>query len=131
MAEHTITAIGAVLDCRDPEALADFWQEAVGFTVRTGDGNPYVTLSGSDLRRPLNHLTFQKVDEPKTVKNRLHLDLYAGDVEGEVQRLVGLGATEVERTPADATGDGVLWAVMQDPEGHEFCIVARPKRSGG
>src|SRR5690606_18698971 len=73
MAEHTITAIGAVLDCADPEALADFWQAAVGFTVRTGDGNPYVTLSGSELRRPLNHLTFQKVDKPKTVKNRLHL----------------------------------------------------------
>jgi hypothetical protein len=128
MADHTITAIGAVLDCADPIALADFWQAAIGFEVRTGDGDPYVTLSGSDLRRPLNHLTLQRVDEPKTAKNRLHLDLFAGDVEREVQRLVALGARELERNPAGASGEGLLLTVMGDPEGHEFCVIARPKR---
>jgi hypothetical protein len=65
MTDHTLTAIGVVLDCADPAALADFWQEAIGFETRTGDGEPYYTLSGSDLRRPLNHLTLQKVPEPR------------------------------------------------------------------
>ena len=83
--EHTIAAIGVVMDCTDPTALADFWQAAIGFEVRTGDGDPYVTLSGSRLRRPLNHLTLQRVPEPKAVKNRTHIDLFAGDVGAEVE----------------------------------------------
>lgn len=37
MSEHTLTAIGVVLDCEDPDRLADFWQAVVGFEVRTGD----------------------------------------------------------------------------------------------
>lgn len=126
MAKHTLTAIGVVLDCEDPESLANFWQEAIGFSTRTGDGNPYVVLSASDLRRPLNHLTLQRVPEPKTVKNRAHLDLFARDVEAEVERLVGLGASVVSRLPEDATGGDLLFASMTDPEGHEFCVVARP-----
>ena len=102
--EHTLSAIGVVMDCADPVALADFWQEAIGFEVRTGEGDPYVTLSGSSLRRPLNHLTLQRVPEPKTTKNRTHIDLFAGDVAGEVARLEALGATVTSRFPEDATG---------------------------
>lgn len=128
MAEHTITAVGAVLDCADPVALADFWQAAIGFEVRTGDGNPYVTLSGSTLRRPLNHLTLQKVPEPKTAKNRLHLDLFAGDVGAEVRRLLALGATELSREPVGSSDDDVLLAILADPEGHELCVIARPSK---
>lgn len=126
--EHTITAIGVVMDCTDPAALADFWQAAIGFEVRTGDGDPYVTLSGSTLRRPLNHLTLQRVPEPKAVKNRTHIDLFAGDVGAEVDRLVALGAT-VTDTLAGGGGE-LAFAMMADPEGHEFCIVARPTRQG-
>lgn len=126
MTDHTLTAIGVVLDCADPDTLADFWQEAIGFEERTGDGNPYVTLSGSSLRRPLNHLTLQRVPEPKTAKNRAHIDLFAGDVDAEVARLVDLGATVVSRMPEDATGTELFFAAMTDPEGHEFCVVARP-----
>ena len=129
VADHTLTAVGVVMDCVDPDSLADFWQEAVGFTVRTGDGQPYVTLSGSELRRPLNHLTLQRVPEAKTVKNRTHLDLFASDVDAEVERLVGLGATVTARMPEGATGDELIFAEMADPEGHEFCVVARPSRS--
>ena len=128
MTEHTITAVGAVLDCADPVALADFWQAAIGFEVRTGDGNPYVTLSGSTVRRPLNHLTLQKVPEAKVAKNRLHLDLFAGDVAAEVDRLVGLGATVLNTEPPEATGADLLLAVLADPEGHELCVIARPSK---
>ena len=128
MAEHTLTAVGVVMDCTDPVALADFWEAAIGFTVRTGDGNPYVTLSGSELRRPLNHLTLQRVPEPKAVKNRTHIDLFAGDVAAEVERLVALGASVTARFPEDATGADLTFAELADPEGHEFCVVARPSK---
>ena len=128
MEEHTLTAVGVVMDCRDPVSLADFWQAAIGFEVRTGHGEPYVTLSGSTVRRPLNHLTLQRVPEPKSVKNRTHLDLFAGDVRAEVERLVALGASVTDTMTGD--GDELILATMADPEGHEYCVVARPKRSG-
>ena len=128
---HTLTAIGVVMDCEDPVRLGDFWQEAIGFTVRTGDGQPYVTLSGSDLRRPLNHLTLQRVPEPKTVKNRTHIDLFARDVSAEVARLEGLGATAISQEPDAGTGGELLIVVMADPEGNEFCVIARPSSGSG
>ena len=129
MVEHTLTAVGVVMDCADPERLADFWQEAIGFETRSGDGQPYVTLSGSTLRRPLNHLTLQRVPEPKTVKNRTHIDLFAGDVPGEIARLVDLGASVVVTMPEDGPAEDVVFAEMADPEGHEFCVIARPSSS--
>lgn len=131
MGEHTLTAVGLVLDCADPERLADFWQSAIGFERRTGDGNPYITLSASDLRRPLNHLTLQRVPEPKTVKNRCHIDLFCRDVHAEVERLAALGASVTSRTPEGATGEDLFFAAMADPEGHEFCVIARPGSGSG
>ena len=130
MSEPTVTAVGVVMDCLDPVALADFWQAAIGFEVRSGDGEPYVTLSGSTIRRPINHLTLQRVPEAKVGKNRTHLDLFAGDIAAEVDRLVALGATVLTTMPADpAPDDELLMATMTDPEGHELCVIARPTRS--
>jgi hypothetical protein len=68
-------------------------------------------------------LAFQRVTEPKTVKNRVHLDVRAlGDGpdarEVEVERLVGLGAT-VLRVVTDEAG---TFVILQDPEGNEFCV---------
>ena len=57
---------------------------------------------------------FAKVPEPKTAKNRLHLDLAAPDPDAEIVRLVGLGATRVADTDG---GSGYRWSVMTDPEG--------------
>lgn len=130
MAANTFSAVGLVLDCTNPGPLADFWQSAIGFEERSGDGDPYITLSASSLRRPLNHLTLQKVPEPKSVKNRCHIDLFAGDVHGEVERLTALGATVTTRMPEGATGDDLFFAEMADPEGHEFCVIARPGSTG-
>ena len=62
---------------------------------------------------------FAKVPEPKTAKNRMHLDLAAPDPETEIARLVGLGATRV----ADTDEYGYRWTVMTDPEGNEFCVA--------
>ncbi len=120
----TITAIGLTMDCTDAVRTADFWQAAIGFTRRVGDGNPYVTLSESPVGRPLNHLTIQRVPEAKQVKNRAHLDLFARDHEAEVARLEALGATILGRPGGGHLG--FLATVMTDPEGHEFCVVSRP-----
>jgi predicted enzyme related to lactoylglutathione lyase len=129
MSGSGLTAVGVVMDCHDPVALADFWQAAIGFATRTGDGQPYVTLSGSEVRRPLNHLTLQRVPEAKQVKNRTHLDLFCIDVAAEVERLEALGATVTMRMPAGEDLEKLLMAELADPEGHEFCVIARPSRT--
>ena len=65
-------------------------------------------------------ILFQAVPEAKTVKNRVHLDLIVGPeaLDGEVERLVGLGATVL----GVHEGDGAKWTMMVDPEGNEFDV---------
>jgi predicted enzyme related to lactoylglutathione lyase len=119
-----LRAIGVTVDSNDPERLADFWQQAIGFTTRVGDGNPYITLSGSEVGRPLNHLTIQRVPEAKAAKHRLHLDLFVRDDVEAIAELEALGATVL--VPADGPGhEGMTATVMADPEGGEFCVVCR------
>ena len=120
-----LRAIGVTIDCSDPERLADFWCEAIGFTHREGNGGPYITISNSDVDRAVNHLTFQKVPEGKSAKNRVHLDMFVDDIAAEVERLVGIGATVI--SPAgDPSHLGFVAVVLTDPEGGEFCVVGRP-----
>jgi hypothetical protein len=69
-------------------------------------------------------LFFTRVPEPKTTKNRVHLDLAPDTgMNEEVERLVGLGATVHE-----VRGEDRVWTVMLDPEGNEFCVEAGPDR---
>lgn len=79
--------------------------------------DPFEPESGTGLGR---RLLFQRVPEPKTVKNRLHLDLHAGPErrDAEVARLEELGA-KVLRKVAEPGG---TWTVLSDPEGNEFCV---------
>lgn len=79
--------------------------------------DPYEEETGTGLGR---RLLFQRVPEPKTVKNRLHLDLHVGAERrsDEVARLEGLGAA-VLREVKEPGGE---WVVMSDPEGNEFCV---------
>ncbi|MEZ5236883.1 MAG: VOC family protein [Acidimicrobiia bacterium] len=113
------------MDCADPHRLADFWQAAIGFSTRVGDGTPYITLSGADGDKVMNHLTLQKVPEAKVAKHRLHLDLFVSDRPATVARLQGLGAT-VLSDPDGAEGHlGFVATVMADPEGGEFCVVSK------
>lgn len=110
----TIQVSGVVLDASDPAELAKFWSNATGFPVKTSvDG--YADLETDDS---LGHFFLIKVPEPKTAKNRCHLDFKAEDVDAEVQRLIKLGASKV----ADHEMYGFPWTVMQDPEGNEFCV---------
>ncbi|MER7929356.1 MULTISPECIES: VOC family protein [unclassified Streptomyces] len=80
--------------------------------------DPYDRQRGTGLGR---RILFQRVPEPKTVKNRLHLDLHPGPErrEAEVERLTGLGASLLRRVSEPAG----TWVVMTDPEGNEFCVA--------
>ena len=122
-----LRAVGVTIDCADPERIADFWQAALGFATRVGDGRPYITLSeGGGDSRMLNHLTIQRVPEAKTAKLRAHLDLFTRDMDTEVARLVALGATVLAPAAAETAGHlGFRATVMADPEGSEFCVVSR------
>jgi predicted enzyme related to lactoylglutathione lyase len=108
---------GLVIDCRDPEQLAEFWATALGY-VRTGAAGNYVLLLSPGGDQP--KLLLQRVPEAKTVKNRLHIDIDAPDIEAEAARLEAAGARR-------ASGDAMCehdcsWLLMADPEGNEFCI---------
>jgi predicted enzyme related to lactoylglutathione lyase len=106
------------IDCADAYELAVFWAEVLGATVsdEDGPGDPEALVE-----TPRAALLFISVPEPKSAKNRVHLDLQPDDRsrDEEVQRLLGLGATLVadHRKP-----DGRGWATMADPEGNEFCV---------
>jgi predicted enzyme related to lactoylglutathione lyase len=109
--------IGLVLDCTNPDELARFWSEALGYTTLGGAGN-YVMLVDPDGVKP--KLLLQAVPEPKVSKNRMHLDIDTPDVEAEVARLEALGAQRLE--DGQRSEHGMKWVVMADPEGNEFCV---------
>ncbi|MFH9348544.1 VOC family protein [Kitasatospora sp. NPDC017646] len=107
------------LDAADHQGLADWWCAAIGYVRRQsidgvelpdGWGVPIVDPDGGG---PL--VWINPVAEAKTVKNRMHPDVW-----GDAARLVELGATVV-REPAGE----VHWHVLADPEGNEFCVFAR------
>jgi predicted enzyme related to lactoylglutathione lyase len=109
-----------VLDCADADALADFWSSALG--LRRGRFHPpYVRLVDPKERWP--SLLLQQVPEPKSGKNRMHLDLQVTDVHAEVGRLTALGATVLDPPHDDA---GFLTVVLADPQGNEFCVIKPP-----
>lgn len=135
-------------DCADPDGLATFWAEVLGYVLQpppegfdTWDAaldawgvpeterNSRSALLDPDDARP--RLFFQRVPEGKTAKNRVHLDVRAapgqqGDermatLEAEATRLEALGATRFKTfTPEPPMEAGFI--VMQDPEGNEFCL---------
>ncbi|MEU0086311.1 VOC family protein [Streptomyces sp. NPDC006274] len=105
-----------VLDCHDPARLARFWAALLG-------GDPVDRSDDWSYIDPPEfvRLAFQRVPEGKSVKNRLHLDLDAGDVDAAADEAVGLGAV---RLGAVVTDDHGRFQVLRDPEGNEFCFVA-------
>lgn len=114
------TVIGVAVDCADAAALARFWAAALGRTVK---GEPSADLAVIDAPDPAGgpRLTFHRVPEPKSVKNRLHLDLGTADLAGETQRLLGLGASRIR----DLDKGEMRWTTLADPEGNEFDLVLR------
>jgi|SRR5829696_5494138 len=109
--------MGLVLDCADPQRLAEFWAPALSY-VNLGMIGSYALLLPD--ARPGPKLLLQHVPEPKTTKNRMHLDIEAPDIEAEAARLEALGA---QRVRADHIHEhGTTWILMADPEGNEFCV---------
>ncbi|RKS08694.1 hypothetical protein DFP74_4413 [Nocardiopsis sp. Huas11] len=119
-----------VFDCSHPASLARFWAQALdGYEVAPYDDEEIERLRRegvTDLEDDpsvlvqsvagaLPRLFFNKVPERKRTKNRVHLDLWAEDVEAEAQRLTRLGADRKARVQD--------WVVMTDPEGNEFDIL--------
>jgi len=109
------------LDVRNPTRMAAFWSAALGYEI---------DADGEHLRPPPDAppgsptVWLQPSAEIKQNKNRAHPDLYApsGDVSGEVDRLLTLGAI---RTDIGQTGDEGF-TVLADPEGNEFCLIHHP-----
>ena len=107
------------IDCEMPERLAPFWADALGYAIGDLDGaGTYLDLVPPEVSMPVVYL--QRVPEPKTVKNRLHIDLLTADPAEAIGRLTSLGATAVG-TPMSGS-EGGWWQVMADPEGNEFCV---------
>jgi predicted enzyme related to lactoylglutathione lyase len=112
-----------VIDARDLPRLAQFWTQALGWSVLSERVNEIVI--GADANAPVGICLMPSADG-KVVKNRVHLDLTASAEErdAEIERLLELGAS---RADVGQSGDE-SWTVLADPEGNEFCVV-RPKRS--
>jgi predicted enzyme related to lactoylglutathione lyase len=113
----TDNSIGLVLDCNDPQRLAEFWAPALGY-VSLGDVGSYGVLVPNG--KPGPKLLLQKVPEAKMVKNRMHLDIETADIETEAARLEALGARRVQDDQVHEHGTN--WVLMADPEGNEFCV---------
>ena len=108
--------IELTLDCSDLDRMATFWTVAADMVVEGAIEGRYVTLAGHGAT-----LTLQRVAEPKTVKNRMHLDLLVSDLEQAVRRLESFGATRITASARQEFGQ--RWYVLADPEGNEFCVA--------
>jgi predicted enzyme related to lactoylglutathione lyase len=118
-----VSRLTLILDCCDAERLSSFWAEALGYTSRGRFGQCWPLLPDASSSEPW--LVLQQVSEPKSGKNRMHLDIKVDDLDEEARRLEAIGARRVSDTMT-GTRDSA-WFVMADPEGNEFCIV----RHGG
>ncbi|HZQ58546.1 MAG TPA: VOC family protein [Acidimicrobiales bacterium] len=109
-----------IIDCTDPRAVAAFWAQVLGWSVQESDDVLWMSESGEPFPDLL--LVFVAVPEPKSAKNRVHLDVnpIGCDQDEEVARLIGLGARRVDVGQGD-----VPWVVLADPEGNEFCVLNR------
>lgn len=110
------------IDSHDPYTLSRWWQQVLDYVEDPADPNlPEHDECVISSRDGGHHLLFQRVPDPKVVKNRLHLDLQpvTGTRDAELARLLELGAEQVDdlRKP-----DGTGWVLLHDPEGNEFCI---------
>jgi predicted enzyme related to lactoylglutathione lyase len=117
LAVHAIT-----FDCADAERVAAFWAAALHRTVDRTDQGPsaaFASIGLTDGAPGSPAMMFIQVPEPRTVKNRVHLDLATPDLESEVERLLALGATRIH----DKDEWGVRWTTLADPEGNEFCVA--------
>ncbi|MFF0199339.1 VOC family protein [Streptomyces sp. NPDC005017] len=106
------------VDCTDAFTLASWWAQALDGRLAEDDnpGDPEATVTTATAT-----LLFVRVDDARSVKNRVHWDLQPQDRtrDAEVDRLLALGAKiQGDHRRPDGTG----WVTLTDPEGNEFCV---------
>jgi predicted enzyme related to lactoylglutathione lyase len=104
-----------VIDVKDFGLMSRFWSEALGYAPRRAvrPGDDFTVLRSSRGNAPN-----VSIDAMEPYRGRIHMDLYTSDHDGEVERLVGLGA-KVFRDREE----GEDFTVLEDPEGNLFCVV--------
>ncbi|MGW5332671.1 VOC family protein [Streptomyces bauhiniae] len=114
-----------VIDAADPERLAAFWSDVLGYAElgREDDGSIEIGPPDAGFGGPQPTLVLSPTTDPRPAKLRLHIDVSPTDRDqpAELDRLLALGAR-----PADIGQTGEeSWHVLLDPEGNEFCLLRR------
>jgi hypothetical protein len=113
-----------VLDAHDPDLLARFWCTVLGYVeLDRVDGSIEIGPAEAGFGGPQPTIVFDRTDEPKSGKLRLHIDVNATDrdQEAELDRLLAAGARQVDIGQIGNES----WHVLADPEGNEFCLLRR------
>ncbi len=122
----TVQFVQWTLDVADVDTMAAFWSAALGYEIDKGDDGCAKLRPPGGAAAGAPTLWLQATVTPKNGKNRNHPDLRPddGDVEAEVDRLIGLGARAAD------VGQSVddPFVVLADPEGNEFCVLRRDPR---
>ena len=105
-----------VMEVKDFEKMMAFWQSALGYQAREPPSEDWVVLHDPHGSGP--NLSLQKVADGPGEDYRFHLDLYSSDPEGEVERLLGLGATMKEAARSDRD-----FVTLADPDGNPFDVI--------
>ncbi len=107
-----------VIRVDDLERQRRFWTAALDYVPRAEDGDDFALLRPRHGVGP--NVSLDRVRSTLQAPPRIHLDLYADDQTAEVERLIGLGATEIhwDKRPPDAD-----YVILADPEGNRFCVI--------
>jgi catechol 2,3-dioxygenase-like lactoylglutathione lyase family enzyme len=113
-----VTIGSIVIRVDDLQRQTEFWSAALDYVPREENSDDFVLMRPRSGIGP--NVSLDRVRSALQVPPRIHLDLYTDDQAGEVRRLIGLGATEVQwdRRPPDAD-----YVILADPEGNRFCVV--------
>jgi predicted enzyme related to lactoylglutathione lyase len=107
-----------VLDCARPQELEGFWREALGYRTYLSTESFVILVPDDDTNA--SPLVLQQVPEPRTGKNRMHVDLVTDEIDDEVARLVALGAKRLHEG-IRSIGE-TRWVSLADPVGNELCV---------
>jgi predicted enzyme related to lactoylglutathione lyase len=114
-----------VIDCSDLARSARFWADVLGYVAGPATSAPYRSLTPGNGHGI--EVLLQRTGDDKHQKNRLHLDLRTADLDREVGRILGLGASLLTDHPV--TEHGWRWHILADPDGNEFCVLQPPASS--
>jgi catechol 2,3-dioxygenase-like lactoylglutathione lyase family enzyme len=107
-----------VIHCYEFDEMLAFWQQTLHYVPREPSDGSWVVLRDPERKGP--NISLQRVPERRSGKRgRLHLDLYTTDRMGEVERLIGIGAT----LHPWRYQPGSDFVVLEDPDGNLFCVV--------